>query len=75
MSLGSASAIEAGNLALAAGGMALLVVMAHVGIGFQLRNPQQRKRSKLRRQHQITAATIVVFSLVHALWLLLARVG
>lgn len=69
LSLGSASAVSAGNLAIAVGGAALLVLMAHVGIGLQLRNPKLRKRKELRTKHLFTALTIAVCALVHALLL------
>lgn len=77
LSLGSARAIGAGNAGLLAGAIALLVLMAHVGIGLQLRNPQLgkkkgqlRKRQELRGKHLMTALTITVFAVAHVamLW-------
>jgi hypothetical protein len=69
-SLGSARAISAGNLGLAAGAAALLVLMAHVGIGLQLRDPKLKKRPEKRRTHLATALTITLLALVHlfTLW-------
>jgi len=70
LSLGSPTAVGAGNLAIAIGGAALLVLMAHVGIGLQLRNPKLRKKRKdLRGKHLLTAITITVLSVAHAVML------
>jgi hypothetical protein len=70
LSLGSSRAIGAGNAGLLAGAVALLVLMAHVGIGLQLRNPKLRKRPELRRKHLATALIISVCALTHVamLW-------
>ena len=73
LSLGSSSAIAAGDLAIALGGVALLVLMAHVGIGLQLRNPKLRSRQEQRRKHIATATTIAVFAVSHAVLLLTAE--
>lgn len=74
MSLGSASVVAAGNIALALGGAALLVLMAHVGIGLQLRNPQLRKaRKPLRAKHLATAITITLCAIAHVAMLLFAE--
>jgi len=73
MSLGSAKVVAAGNLALALGGAALLVLMAHVGIGLQLRNPKLRKgRKPLRKKHLVTAITITLCAIAHTVMLLVA---
>ena len=69
MSLGSSRAIAAGNLPLAVGAGALLVLMAHVGIGLQLRDPKARKRPELRRKHLMTALTIAALALAHTVML------
>jgi hypothetical protein len=69
LSLGSPGAIGAGDLALFAGAGALMVLLAHVGIGLQLRNPTLRKRNETRRRHLFTASTITVLALVHV-WML-----
>ena len=65
LSLGTAQAIGAGNLGLALGGIAVFVLMAHVGIGFQLRRPKLRDRPALRAKHRITALTIASFAVAH----------
>jgi formate-dependent nitrite reductase membrane component NrfD len=64
--LGEPVAIEAGNLALAAGALAFFVIVAHVGIGLQLRDVKLRDRVKKRRLHVITASLIVLVVGVHA---------
>ncbi len=69
-SLGASSTIGEGQLALACGGAALFVLMAHAGIGFQLRDPKLRKRPEKRRTHLITASTIIVLVVLHAILLL-----
>jgi putative copper export protein len=69
-SLGASSTIGQGQLALACGGGALFVLMAHAGIGFQLRDPKLRKRPEKRRAHVITATTIIVLVVLHAVLLL-----
>jgi formate-dependent nitrite reductase membrane component NrfD len=68
--LGSAAAISGGALALVPGAVAFLVVVAHVGIGLQLRSPKLRARANKRRAHQITALCIVVLAALHAVVLL-----
>jgi len=69
MQLGSPGAIAGGNLALFAGAAALLVLMAHVGIGLQLRDPKLKRRPQTRAKHLATAFTIMVLALVHAVTL------
>ena len=70
LALGSPSAVAVGDLALAAGGLAFLVLMAHTGLGLQLRQPKLRQRSDKRRSHTLTAITIVVAVAAHAALLL-----
>ncbi len=65
LALGSSRAIGASDLAIWAGSAALLVLMAHVGIGLQLRNPKLRRRLELRSKHVVTAATIALCAVVH----------
>jgi hypothetical protein len=67
MSLGTAQAIGAGNLGLALGGIAVFVLMAHVGIGLQLRRPKLRDRPAMRAKHRFTALTIVSFAVAHTI--------
>lgn len=70
--LGSESTVESGDLALAAGGGAIFVLVAHAGIGLQLKNPKIRDRTTKRRVHVGTATTIVILVIVHAALLLRA---
>jgi hypothetical protein len=62
--LGSSEAIGSDG-ALAAGGLAAFVVLAHVGIGLQLRDVRLRDRIRKRRMHVITALTILVSVSAH----------
>jgi uncharacterized membrane protein YbjE (DUF340 family) len=72
-SLGSSTAIAAGMDALAPGALAFLLLLAHVGVGLQLRNPKLRGRPKTRRTHVAIATAIAVVVAVHVA--LLARAG
>jgi hypothetical protein len=74
LSLGYPRAIGASELAIWAGVFAALVLMAHVGIGLQLRNPKLRDRTQRRRWHLATALTIAVCALAHAVLLCLVDV-
>jgi hypothetical protein len=74
LSLGSERAIGASELSIWAGVIAVLVLMAHVGVGLQLRNPKLRERTRLRRWHLTTALTIAVCAVVHALLLWIVEV-
>jgi hypothetical protein len=56
--LGSSRALGGGMTALVAGGLAFFVIVAHVGVGLQLRNTKLRGRKDKRRTHQITAVLI-----------------
>ncbi len=69
--LGSSEAIGGGFVALMAGGVAFLIIMAHVGIGLQLRDVRLRDRVRKRRMHVATAFTIVLVTALHV-WLLRA---
>lgn len=64
--LGSPSAIGAGELALGAGAAAFVVLLAHTGLGLQLRDPKLRHRKEKRGQHWITATLITVAVAAHA---------
>jgi hypothetical protein len=70
--LGSPRALGGGMLALAVGGLAFFVIVAHVGVGLQLRNPRLRGRKEKRRTHQMTAIAIVATVGVHVIALLRA---
>ena len=71
--LGSSRALGGGMPALAAGGIAFFVIVAHVGIGMQLRNTKLRGRKDKRRTHQITA--ILIALIVGAHTVILVRAG
>lgn len=70
--LGSPRAVGAGMAALGVGGLAFFIIVAHVGVGFQLRNPKLRGRKDKRRTHQITAFLIAVTVGIHVGALILA---
>jgi hypothetical protein len=63
--LGSERATAAGNLALVPGCLAFLVIVAHVGVGLQLRDPKLRDRASKRRTHLTTAILIALAVGVH----------
>lgn len=67
--LGSSEAIGAGTGGLLAGALAFCVIVAHAGIGLQLRQPKLRKREGKRRAHAITAIAITVTAAAHVAWL------
>ncbi len=70
--LGSPSAVAGGMLALLPGGIAFFLLMAHAGIGFQLRNVKLRDRAQKRRTHLMTATAIGIAAAVHVVTLLRA---
>lgn len=70
--LGDARATGGGMLALAPGAFAFLVVLAHMGIGLQLRRPNLRDRARKRRTHVTTAILIVAATTAHVVALLRA---
>ncbi|MEM9874967.1 MAG: hypothetical protein AAF928_08735, partial [Myxococcota bacterium] len=63
---GSPQAIASGEVALAMGALAFLVLLSHTGLGLQLRRPKLRRRGDKRRQHLITATLITVAVGLHA---------
>jgi hypothetical protein len=65
MSLGSERATAGGNLAIVPGCVAFLIVVAHVGLGLQLRDVRLRDRARKRRSHLATAIAIAVAGGVH----------
>lgn len=71
--LGSEAATAGGMPALLPGGVAFFLLVAHAGIGLQLRNEKLRDRAKKRRAHMITATSIVLMVTVHAVALLRAH--
>jgi len=58
--LGTSAAIDAGMKALAPGALAFLLLVAHVGVGLQLRNPKLKQRPKTRRTHLVIATLIAI---------------
>ncbi|WP_394833714.1 hypothetical protein LVJ94_45135 [Pendulispora rubella] len=65
--LGSPAAVGGGMTALLPGGIAFFLLMAHAGLGLQLRKPRLRDRVKKRRQHLATATAIVIAIAVHVI--------
>ena len=65
MSLGSERATAGGNLAIVPGCAAFLIVVAHVGLGLQLRDVRLRDRARKRRMHLATAIAIAIAIGVH----------
>jgi hypothetical protein len=70
--LGSAAAIGGGFLALMVGGLAFMLLIAHAGIGLQLRDIRLRDRVRQRRRHVATATAIAAVVIAHVV---LLRVG
>ena len=67
--LGEPAVVEGGMAALAPGVLAFFVLVAHTGVGLQLRQNKLRERSSRRRLHQLTAASIVAFVALHVVML------
>jgi hypothetical protein len=67
--LGSSAAIGGGNLALMTGGIAFMIVIAHAGIGLQLRDVKLKDRVRQRRRHVATAIAISVVAIAHVVLL------
>lgn len=63
--LGSPAATGAGMLALLPGGIAFFLLVAHAGLGLQLRDERLRARAKTRRAHTVTAIAIASAVAVH----------
>ena len=64
--LGTPQATAGGMLALVPGGAAFFLLVAHAGLGLQLRNPKLRERAQVRRTHTMTATLIILAVTVHA---------
>jgi hypothetical protein len=64
--LGSPAAIGGGVFALLAGGAAFFLLVAHAGLGLQLRDPRLRDRNRKRRMHTTTATLIAIAVGAHA---------
>jgi hypothetical protein len=56
--LGSPAAIGGGVVALLSGGAAFFLLIAHAGLGLQLRDPKLKGRARKRRMHTVTATLI-----------------
>ena len=69
--LGSSAAVGGGFLALMMGGFAFMLIIAHAGIGLQLRDIRLRDRVRQRRRHVATAIAIAATVTAHV-WLLRA---
>ena len=67
--LGSPAATAGGVFALLPGGVAFVFMLAHAGLGLQLRDPKLKKRANIRRSHTITATLIAIFVAIHAVLL------
>lgn len=63
--LGSPAATAGGMLALMPGGAAFLLIVAHSGLGLQLRDPKLKQRARVRRNHTITASLIAITVAMH----------
>jgi cytochrome b561 len=70
--LGSPAATGGGVFALLPGAAAFLFLLAHAGLGLQLRNEKLKDRAQKRRAHATTAISIVVAVALHAAALLRA---
>jgi hypothetical protein len=69
--LGSSAALGGGFMALMMGGIAFMLIIAHAGIGLQLRDIRLRDRIRQRRRHVATALAIAAAVGAHV-WLLRA---
>ena len=67
--LGSSAVIGGGVEALVPGGAAFFILVAHAGLGLQLRDPRLKDRARKRRMHTTTATMIGLAIALHALLL------
>lgn len=70
--LGSAAAIGGGTFALLSGGAAFFFLVAHSGLGLQLRLPKLKDRVRKRRMHTTTAVLIAIAVGLHIVMLVRA---
>jgi cytochrome b561 len=70
--LGEPAAIGGGMLALIPAGAAFCFLVAHAGIGLQLRNEKLKDRVRKRRTHVLTASLIALAVGIHVYALLRA---
>lgn len=73
LALGSAGAMSGGDLGLALGGLAFVVLVAHTGLGLRLRDQKLKGRAGVRARHTLTALTIVALVAAHTIAVLRAR--
>jgi hypothetical protein len=66
LALGSPGAVGGGDLGLAFGGFAFMMLLAHTGLGLALRDPKLKKRANARRAHLTTASIILASVGAHA---------
>ncbi len=71
--LGSPAATGGGMTAIAPAGLAFVVLVAHAGLGLQLRDDKLKTRVKTRRSHARAALVIAVAVAVHIVALERAR--
>jgi hypothetical protein len=71
--LGSPAAIAGGVESMLPAGAAFFLLVAHAGLGLQLRQPKLKDRVRKRRSHTLTAALISIAVGLHIL--LLERAG
>jgi hypothetical protein len=71
--LGSPAATGGGMTAIAPAGLAFVLLVAHAGLGLQLRDEKLRTRAKTRRSHAMTAVAISIAVLIHIVVLERAR--
>jgi hypothetical protein len=64
--LGSPGAVGGGAIALALGGLAFVLLLAHSGLGLKLREARLQKRPVVRRRHVITAIALMAATIAHA---------
>ncbi len=67
--LGSPAATGGGMIAIAPAGLAFVLLVAHAGLGLQLRDEKLKQRAKTRRSHATTAIAIAVAVAIHVVML------
>lgn len=71
--LGSPAATGGGMTAIAPAGLAFVLLVAHAGLGLQLRDEKLKTRAKTRRSHAMTAVAIAIAVTTHIVVLERAR--
>ena len=71
--LGSPAATGGGMTAIAPAGLAFVLLVAHAGLGLQLRHDKLKTRAKTRRSHAMTACAIAIAVGIHIVALEQAR--